>query len=599
MLIAFGFIIKGEFCFRGANFIFAAALGQFMSRLLLKEIKNPYAMGNPYSDHYLLRLLHRIAEACTANEPFTFSPGGAVLACFRRHPADNRLRVQFVPLAQTHWGELDDEAPLLEGSEWSERLRSSDFPLSWSPSVSLPGGNSSNGAYHLIPLALISAPLGILMIPHQEAGETPDKYVQQFGILSQLALSCTLEHILAIFDAPALRAILSKEELAERFARTVAPWVSPLSLFLQNAGGHPKLLEQGHGEFGEAAHQFSLVLQGGAGRFTLEFTLPSFYFLQNGESSPIHLYPESRLRLRLFINSLESIYRYLHGMWQQLRSTRVLEASLHQLSENFQSNQAVMEDIQKQLGNMIRQEATAPSQEPKFCFYRQSRQWTVCFDGRSVLTEFRSPQGMEAIRLMLDNEGSPLSVAELHQLLSVGKFIYPKAKGNKKAEHPDTDDANKRELLENLQSCREQEKSEGFERMSAQEKHKYWQYRLVIINVLIQYTSIKEYRSEWGYCKRKIQEIIDYVDDEDENFSDELYAVLKPSSKSGNEKNRKDSFVKGIKAALESLSGHAELYAHLQQTLVLFPREGYTYFTYAPDLAQDPKCRNIDWKTAP
>jgi hypothetical protein len=452
-----------------------------------------------------------------------------------------------------------------ENALWPQAIRLADW--------------EENNSVCIAPITLLCSPVGYWVLP--ENGVVPDP-LTAFSIL----LRCLNRDLEEQCASEYCRNLHTEKEFLTFFLETVAHWLSPVKFKIPDWGVEKHWNEH----FSHETRNRSISVNlSGAVHYTVIFFL-----------SGIHAFApafDGTLRMHL-----ELLYRYYYTLWDSspIQIARLLNETegLKNIFENFKVDfQAKMENLDLDIAriSMLLAEVgiKRKPEDASFCFYRLSKDaWNVRFRGDTIVPEGeKSPQGMEIIRILLRNTpGRVFNWEELDALLQGFGYKVSKEKAD-----TEKDKKSKEELLDILKVLKKQE--ENLHRYSNDAKIKYWKYYLFIISALLTHTPNDPYLlAKYGKAKRAIQLL--NITNED-IFKEEFSGILKPLHKSGNEKNRKDSFVKSIVRAIKSFSSTPEFRQYLETAIIHTDGNGAKSFSFRPDFLKDTFLKSIQWKTEP
>ncbi len=450
----------------------------------------------------------------------------------------------------------------------------------------------------IVPLALLTGPVGLLVIPLPDEDRMVKIYNGQLSTLGNEVLACLKEELSQVFAGEQLRHFSEASQLVKAFVEAVAKWMSPCKYRIEKETGLRDTQDWAASVLGECIDEpLELKLMAGDKYYKAAFRLPTFQYPVNKEPDYIHQLGYFKIRKLRLCRELEWEFARIYDYWRVLRSPRAIAS--RRITEKFI---AIADEIKKKLesefqaleeiplsGSFVPE--TAPPSDPPFCFYRENSVWVVRFNGEPVRFHPRSAQGMEAIRILLSTPEEYFAPLELDELLEDGGFNYKK-KPKEQADE-ELDKVNEQVLIEDLNSYRQMEGK--LKNSPPDQQAAYWQYRMEIVRSLLTHGKKKAYILEWKRCKNMLEKLSIFL--EDSNFIDATSSVLTPARKSGNEKHRKDSIVKGIKNAIGSMDKEEDIRQYLEVVIVLRNRVNHKPFIYLPELYKGLPYEEIEWKT--
>lgn len=468
----------------------------------------------------------------------------------------------------------------------------------------------------VIPLSLLSGPVGILLVPtilSDNASETAELYDYHLPLLGGLIRECLTDDLYSniLHNNGTLKD--ATVSLLRKYVQIVAKWIVPCEYIVKQVGAAKLILQETFCKAEQtASNDFCIMLPIGREKYEIIFRLPTLYYPLDKAPEwlhEIHHYTFRKHEYQLFLVTMFKIVLEHYELVEQYKVGP--EKKLEEVERLLQE---VRELINKQ---KVVPPPPGEGALPRFCFYEIKKNWTIRFDGKDIHFAVKSQKGMECIRQLIEQSGQHIPSNELHQILEIGGFNYSKKNKSTEEDQSDSDGYQSDSIIEDIDSygtidpkrdhllieeVKEElgaliKMEEEMQDHPEEEEKKYWKLRLGAVRFLIQSEpNSRFYKREFRYCVEKIS-ALSVLDDE--NYGDPTSEIFQPILDKTKEKSIRDSIRKGIKAALNSLKEHPDIYNHLKETIIITKKSTYEPFMYVPDLSSNKMYQNIIWYTDP
>ncbi len=448
--------------------------------------------------------------------------------------------------------------------------------------------------FQLIPIALLSSPVGILVTPYSESkNKLQEIFNRQLHLISGMVRECLFADLRQAFAVEQLKEIEDVQKLIITFSETLARWLNPCEYSIFEDEEIVLTQNAWCDVFGNDLYQFQIEARFPSHDYCIKFKLPSTWNPLPGDPEFIYQLPESQMRILKYQWGLGNFLESVYHNWKAVKN-----GLLDSLVKKIIDFRGQIDEKIEQFERIKRDIAVATDVETfvkeDFGFYRENRKWIVRFNSIDLNFKIKSEQGMEAIRILLENENQHFSPLDLDKLLIIAGYTYNKDQ-SKKPTDSSMDWVKEQELLDLFNELKKRE--EEIRRTSPNEQLGYWQYLINIVQELNTHSHKQHYMREWKRIKRELDKLSIY-EEIDENFRQLTSPILKSSRKSGNEKNRRDSISKAIKAIIDSLEPFGDIHGYLSDTIVRINKGAHSPFIYVPELYSGKGFEGLKWQTA-
>jgi hypothetical protein len=382
------------------------------------------------------QIIKLLAEAPFFEHVPYLDPNEAVILYFKNHPES--LHYQAFQFKKDQLTALNEMKPFNDSPYESAFLGENDLSI---PLSDIPKGevlscweDANAQEIQFLPIVLLSGPVAAILIPRpQQEEHLTDLYQQYLPMLGGIARECCLREISE--KLPPVTSEESVEDLLYFYSKALVEWLFPyqFSIFKNDTETllHEKIYR---GRISTHKDWFEFKLHLDEGVYTLRFEIPSLRYPIKGQ--PDWWHEVGHFKLRKFK------YRMLFA---------TLFDIIYKLRKTTQSNHLTIQEQLRHVEALLKQikldytQSTPTQVVPKmpkqrklddFCFFREKNNWIIQFMGRSIRPNIKSPQGMESIRLLLENSSRRLRPLELYDLLEKGEFTY--GRGRQQTGQPDS-----------------------------------------------------------------------------------------------------------------------------------------------------------------
>lgn len=546
--------------------------------------------------------VERFKAAQNADEIPHFQWKDALIVHFFRSEETNNLSYQAYNLCKEGSYPVRDlnSSQLLEFFRGRQNL---DFKLkAKEKSLSEFAYFSGNGNHiQVIPLTLLSAPLGCILLPKDAQLDLQHIYQEHLPLYSKLLDNCLMAELFKVFNVERLQEIATEKELIQAFISEIEKWLMPTLVQSQLDG--EIIYNRPYAKEFNNEYQLKIELNGEK-TYHLHLHFTSFFYPVNGQSDEFTNVYQFRFRKMVLSRLIEEFFQYqVYTNWKSVQS------SIFNYEAQIKKVRAYFLEILKILGIVNTQLDQLPASKEAFFnasganyFYQKNGKWMIQFDGTPIDCRCSSPQGRESIRYLLEHPNQVISVETLYKHLHDNGFKKGESRINvrskkedkqvRQQEHIEQQDLKK--TLNEAYNMRQQ-----IHNYALENQKKYWAYILDILKKLMRHGLGKRYI----HIKEEVKANIQKINLElglDDNFVEAFESGTISKTNYQVNKNVKDSINRGIRDEIRNLEKHyPKFYKFLEETIVYNTKKTpHAPYQYRPGLSTESRHHFlIDWET--